>query len=269
MVSGPPIFKIQGKTLPEVWEKAVAAVYEHGVPIATEYNPDERSRDCTMVMVIEEPLSEPRIHRGASISGSQYYHEYTEEVLEGVNNHHVYEGKLPYTYHQRLFDYTLEDAYRRPALQGTGINQIEYIVEKLSSSAFSRRAQGITWNPASDPHRDDPPCLQRVWFRLYKLNQVDHLVMNTHWRSRDGFNASFLNMYALTLLQQRVADRIQKRINRPVKIGQYVDVSDSFHIYERALPDVERFLNAVKNLPWEKRTWSTDEFEKKSQTQAV
>ena len=261
---GQPIFQVEGRTIPEVWEEAVARVYHKGIPAPTEYNPKEKSRDCTMIMVVNEPLAEPRIHRGALISGSKFYQEYTEEVLDGINDHHIYEGKLPYTYHQRLFDYTLQDSYKKPQLQGTGIDQVNYIVKKLAESSFSRRAQGITWNPSSDPNRDDPPCLQRIWCRIYSVDGIDRLVMNTHWRSRDAFNASFLNMYALTLLQKSIADQVQEKTNRQLEVGQYIDVSDSFHIYERTLPDVERFLKAKEKLPWNKRTWTTKEFNEKT-----
>ncbi|MHA1713375.1 MAG: thymidylate synthase [Candidatus Ranarchaeia archaeon] len=266
MAPNRPVFKVEARTLPEVWEKAVEKVYSNGVSIATEYDEKEESRDCTMIMVIDDPLAEPRIHRGALISGAKFYQEYTKEVLEGTNDHHVYEGKLPYTYHQRLFDYTLEDSYRKPHLQGTGINQIEYIIEKLSRFGFSRRAQAITWNPSSDPHREDPPCLQRVWCRIYPFKGVHKLIMNTHWRSRDAYNASFLNMFALTLLQKRIAEGVQKKTGQHIEVGQYVDISDSFHIYQRTLPDVDRFLKALTKMPWSQRTWTTQEFERKTQT---
>ena len=60
-----PVFLISDKSLPAVWEKAVLKLWEEGAQIKTEYDKpeDPPSRDCTMIMVVNQPLSEPRIHR--------------------------------------------------------------------------------------------------------------------------------------------------------------------------------------------------------------
>ena len=60
-----PVIKVEGATLPEAWEKAVIATWEDGLDIKTEYDKpgDPMSKDCTMVMVANDPMKEPRIHR--------------------------------------------------------------------------------------------------------------------------------------------------------------------------------------------------------------
>ncbi len=60
-----PVLKVEGKTLPEAWEKAVIETWTKGLDIKTEYDKegDPPSKDCTMIMVVTEPMSEPRIHR--------------------------------------------------------------------------------------------------------------------------------------------------------------------------------------------------------------
>ncbi|MFX1474141.1 MAG: thymidylate synthase [Promethearchaeota archaeon] len=256
---GAPVLLVKGRTLPEVWEEAVILLSEKGISIATEYNPDEQSIDAVMVMVVEEPLAEPRVHCGATVGSLAFYDEYVAEVLDGLNNIEVYEGKLSYTYHQRLFDYTAEDAFNRAELKGTGIDQLEYVIEKLAAAPYSRRAQAITWNPYYDPARDDSPCLQRLWFRIYQENNDRFLAMHSHWRSRDALHAAFLNMYALTLLQKRVAEHISEKLGKEVKVGQYVDVSDSFHVYGRAQDSLDRFLKTARNLPSDQKQWTTEQ----------
>lgn len=247
-----PVLKIEGKTLPEAWERAVIATWEDGLGIKTEYDKpgDPLSKDCTMVMVVAEPMAEPRIHR-AFPGGLEDLEVYRQEVVSGIHDHWIKpeEGKWTYTYHERLTSFPIE---------GKRIDQIDYIIKKLSQTPYSRRAQGITWNPAIDPITDDPPCLQRIWCRLVKSDKGYLLNMNTHWRSRDAYKASFMNIFALTDLQRVMAERISKNLGEKVSVGRYVDISDSFHIYGSYHADFKNFLKMVKERSFPERTWPSE-----------
>lgn len=248
-----PVIKVEGKTLPEAWEKAVVATWEDGLDIKTEYDKegDPSSKDCTMILAVADPMREPRIHR-AFPGGLEDLEVYRQEVVSGIHDHWIKpeEGKWTYTYHQRLFSFLIE---------GEAINQIDYIIKKLSQASYSRRAQAITWNPKLDPVTDDPPCLQRIWCRLVALDDGRYtLNMNTHWRSRDGYKASFMNMFALTDLQQNLAKEIAKKTGKDIIVGRYVDISDSFHIYGSYAEEFKRFLKTVRERPFEEKTWSTE-----------
>ena len=247
-----PVLHIEGRTLPEVWEKAVIEAWNKGIDIRTEYdkNQDPPSKDATVILVIHEPMGEPRIHR-AFPGGLEDLEIYRQEVVDGVHDHWIKpeEGKWTYTYHKRLFDYEMEN---------TGVKQIDYIVEKLSQVPFSRRAQAITWNPKLDPPTEDPPCLQRIWCRLASGKDGFELNMNTHWRSRDAFKASFMNIFALTDLQRLIAERIAAKIGKTVSVGRYVDITDSFHIYGSYKDEFKNFLNTVQQRSFEERTWTTE-----------
>lgn len=247
-----PVFKVEGKNLPEVWEKAVLATWENGITIKTEYDKknDPPSKDCTMIMVVEDPFAEPRIHR-AFPGGLEELEIYRQEVVNGVHDHWINpaEGKWTYTYHKRFFDFEMKNEK---------IDQINYIIEKLSKVPYSRRAQAITWNPLLDPLTDDPPCLQRLWLRLVEDEDKYMLNMNSHWRSRDAFKATFMNIFALTDLQRHIAEKISKKIGRKVIAARYVDICDSFHIYGSYYNDFEKFLNTLKNRDFEGRTWNSE-----------
>lgn len=247
-----PVLKVEGHTLPEAWEKAVIATWEDGLSIKTEYDKpeDPLSKDCTMIMVVGEPMAEPRIHR-AFPGGLEDLEIYRQEVVSGIHDHWIKpeEGKWTYTYHQRLTNFPIE---------GKRIDQIDYIIKKLIQTPYSRRAQGITWNPGTDPVTDDPPCLQRIWCRLVNLDEKKYaLNMNTHWRSRDAYKASFMNIFALTDLQRVMAGEISKGLGAEVRVGRYVDISDSFHIYGSYHSDFKNFLKMVKERPFGERTWPT------------
>jgi thymidylate synthase len=64
-VKGIPIILVEKETLPEAWEEAVIRTWQEGVSVRTEYDKpnDPLSRDCTMVIVVNAPFKEPRIHR--------------------------------------------------------------------------------------------------------------------------------------------------------------------------------------------------------------
>lgn len=245
-----PTLCVAGQTLPEAWEKAVLACWEQGAAIRTEYDKpgDPPSRDCTMMWVVEDPFLEPRLHR-AFPGGLEDLEVYRQEVVDGVHDHWIApeEGKWTYTYHKRLFAYEIE---------GETIDQVGAIVDRLSRAGHSRRAQAITWNPLLDLPTDDPPCLQRVWCRLLE-GEGEELVLNlnTHWRSRDAYKAAFMNAFALTDLQRRIAERIAERAGRPVRVGRYADISDSFHVYGSYFGEFKGFLSLVEKRSFEERTW--------------
>ncbi len=261
-----PVLRVQGKTLPEAWEKSVLAVWEQGVSVPTEYDkPGEPpSKDCTMIMEVLEPFAEPRIHL-AFPGGIEDLEKYRQEVVNGVHDHWIKpeEGKWTYTYHARMKNYKVVNDLSSSKVTSPypPVDQIQYIIDKLSKSYYSRRGQAVIWMPTADPATDDCPCLQRVWCRiLIDENDYKILNMNTHWRSRDAYKAAFMNIYAFTELQYEIAQKISEKIGEEVKVGRYVDITDSYHIYGIYFDEFqERFLKNVKGRSFEERIWRTDD----------
>ncbi|MEM2870421.1 MAG: thymidylate synthase [Thermoplasmata archaeon] len=270
-----PVLQARGRTVPEAWERSVLLLWERGARMRTEYDRegDEPSRDATMIIVVEDPMAEPRIHL-AFPGGIEDLEKYRQEVLYGVHDHWIKpeEGKWTYTYHQRLCAYAPVEDLSSSTVRSPfrPVNQLEYIVRKLSESPHSRRAQAITWIPTADPSTDDPPCLQRLWCRLVPAgpsppSSMDDRVkyflnMNTHWRSRDAYKAAFMNIYALTDLQRWLAEELGRRMGCGVAVGRYVDISDSYHIYGSYFREFsERFLKLVRERAFERRVWRTDD----------
>lgn len=201
-----------------------------------------------MMWVCDDPFAEPRIHR-AFPGGLEDLEIYRQEVVVGVHDHWIApeEGKWTYTYHKRLFCYEIENQV---------VDQINYMIDKLSEAGHTRRAQAITWNPKLDPPTDDPPCLQRVWCRMLADEQGQLVLnMNTHWRSRDAYKAAYMNAFAFTDLQRRMAEQIAKKIGQPVAVGRYADLVDSFHIYGSYFKQFEGFLKSVQTRSFAERTW--------------
>ncbi len=266
-----PVLSVFGETIPRAYEKAIKEVWEKGVSVRTEYDRpgDPPSRDATVIITVENPFGQPRFHRSFAdgLGGLSEYvmevvhgaHDYwvkpKEEILKGVESK---DTRWTYTYHGRLFEYEIED---------TVVDQVDYMVKKLSETPYSRRAQAITWNTKLDPPTDDPPCLQRVWGRLIE-DEEGALVfnMNTHWRSRDLYKAWFENVIALTTLMRKIAERISEETSRQVRLGRYVDISDSLHIYGSYFKELEgdpqkgikSFFELLQSRSYEERTWTSD-----------
>lgn len=266
-----PALMIEADNIPQAYEQAIKSVWDKGARLKTEYDRqgDPQSRDATVMIVVQEPFGQPRFHRSFA-DGLGGLAEYVMEVVHGAHDYWVKpveeilkagesrDTRWTYTYHERLFSYRIEDRV---------VNQIGYIIDKLSETGYSRRAQAITWNPKLDPPTSDPPCLQRIWGRLCEDGDGGYVFnMNTHWRSRDLFKAWFENVIALTTLMRKMAEEISIKIGRPVRIGRYVDISDSLHIYGSYFREIEgdpvrgikNFFEALEARPFEERTWSSD-----------
>jgi thymidylate synthase len=257
-----PTINVNANCLPEAWEKAVVAVWEQGLEIKTQYDKpgDPPSKDATVMITVVDPFNEPRIHKNFP-GGPEELESYRQEVVDGIHDHWIdpAAGKWTYTYHERLNAYTpvedLRDADSpRPF---PTVDQVRYIIDALSDCSHTRRAQAITWMPSCDPKTDDPPCLQRIWCRLIKDDAAYVLNMNTHWRSRDLYKAWFMNAYALTDLQRIIAAQIAEKVGVPVRVGRYVDISDSLHIYGSYFTNAEIEIEKMKTTPFSDRAWES------------
>ena len=253
-----PVLFVEGQSLAEAWEKSLVSLYQHGCDIKTEYDKpeDPPSKDCSMTIVVHDPLAEPMIHRDFP-GGLEDLQEYVLEVLDGIKDHCVRSAaddaddtRWEYTYHQRLFGYDcpgVEQVY----------DQIELLAAKLAKTPYSRRAQAITWKVWEDNFCYDPACLQSIWCRVLRDDEGAWVLnANVRFRSNDAYKAAFMNMFALVQLQQRIAERISELAGRQVLLGRYVHQADSYHIYGSYFDEFQaRFLKALETRTFERRTF--------------
>ena len=245
---------VDESSISKCWASALQQVFFEGDQIKTQYDAEDDlpSRDVTSAIHVKDPLSQPFSLRGKirRVAGSIIYCHpadiycieaikggYLTEVMAGDRDKDIWENETsyPYTYHDRLLNYKAMNVEDKPYLKNVsdellksvaelpGINQIQFIIEKLKKSPYTRRAQGITWRPLSDNIRFDPPCLQRIWFRVYE----GKLRMNTHWRSRDLFGAWEANVNGMVQMANYIAEEVG------VEFSEYFDFCDSLHIYGR------------------------------------
>jgi len=64
-----------------------------------------------------------------------------------------------------------------------------------------------------------------------------------------------MNVYAITDLQRIITEKISEKINKPVAVGRYVDISDSLHIYGSYFDEVVREVEKMWQSPFTERAW--------------
>jgi len=214
---------IETETIPEAWQSLVIKIWKEG-------NFSEKyGKEMALLIKIKEPWKEPRMHPG-DVNALMGMAAYRKEILEGTKDKLIGKGpSFPYTYHDRLTHYPLGDK--------AFLDQLKALTLSLKvDRERTNRNQAITWVPELDCGAKDPPCLQRIWCKIID----DKLVMHTTWRSRDAFRAWNMNVLALTELQLIMASELK------VKVGSYLDFSNSIHLYVKTWEDVSRFIETVK-----------------------
>jgi thymidylate synthase len=253
-MNGIPILYVEGDGIARAWEESLIELHRKGCVIQTQYDKpgDPPSKDATMIITITDPLAEPMIHKDFP-GGPEELQEYVMEVCDGIKDHLVRDPDDPadtrweYTYHQRLFAYTVPG--QKPW------NQIETLCQKLAEVPHTRRAQAVTWQVWEDNECYDPACLQSLWCRILEEEGQPVLSMNVRFRSNDAYKAAFMNIFALVQLQQRIAARVSELTDRVVKLGRYCHMVDSYHIYGSYFKEFEgRFLGMLERRTFAQRT---------------
>jgi thymidylate synthase len=79
--------------------------------------------------------------------------------------------------------------------------------------------------------------------------------MNARFRSNDAYKAAFMNIFALVQLQKLMAEKISQISGKPIEVGRYCHIADSYHIYGSYFREFEgRFLGALEKRTFEQRT---------------
>jgi len=193
---------VTGKSLPDAYHRALAALHENNEELpCPDY--DTRQKEASMTFVAEQPLSEPMISK-LFVGDPRSLEQYRQEMLDGILDFEVERGNWDYTYHMRME------------------KQIPWLIGELQRNPDSRRAVMVIRDEC-DQLSDSPACLQHIQF----LIRGGVLHCKVLFRSNDATKATFMNAYALVMLQKRIAETLG------VPVGSYTHRANSFHVYER------------------------------------
>jgi len=205
---------VSGVSLPDAYHMALTALHENNEELpCPDYN--TRQKEASMTFVAEQPLSEPMISK-LFIGDPRSLEQYRQEILDGILDFEVERGNWDYTYHQRME------------------KQIPWLIGELRRNPDSRRAV-LVIREECDLSSDSPACLQHIQFFI----RDGALHCKVLFRSNDATKATFMNAFALVMLQKRIADTLG------VPVGSYTHRANSFHVYER---DYDMFEGYVRRI---------------------
>lgn len=174
--------------------------------------------ECGMTMVVIHPLQEPMISK-FFIGGPRELQQYVMEMLDGILDFEVEKGNWAYTYHQRYAD------------------QLQFVIDELKRNPSSRRAVMTVRDKKADMGSDDPACLQLIQYFI-RDGKLDCTVV---FRSNDAVKATFMNAFALIMLQKSIADSLG------IEVGTYTHRANSFHCYEKDYSRLRQFYSRYNN----------------------
>jgi thymidylate synthase len=217
---------IRAPSIGRAHEQVIQMILEKGWVLNTEDN--EATVEYEEIAIqVDTPLAYPMVSQYSRFQ-QKFVEQYAKDLLNGSH------ASFEYDYHGRLFDWGEKLSVDG---QPVHVDQIAYIVKKIRSSANTRRAIAITWNPVIDEKLDDCPCLQLVQCVM----REGKLQMKVVFRSNDILTAAGANMYALVQLQKFIADQLG------VPCGTYTHISLVPHIYYiRDIHDIEPFCGKGK-----------------------
>lgn len=204
---------VRGHTLPNAYHIALVALWEKGKKVpCPDWNTEQK--EIGLTMTVKNPLEEPMISR-CFIGGPEDLEQYRQEMLDGILDFEIEKGNWSYTYHSRMTDYN-GDGNRFG-------DQVRFVVEELRRNPYSRRAVIDVRDNNRDMGSDDPACLQHIQFFI----RDGKLDLDVLFRSNDAVKATFMNAFALIMLQKRIADELG------VEVGTYTHRANSFHCYKK------------------------------------
>lgn len=207
---------VSGASLPEAYHKALLTLHSNNMELpCPDYNTNQK--EASMTIVVREPLAEPMISK-LFIGDPRSLEQYRQEILDGILDFEVERGNWEYTYHQRME------------------NQIPWIIEELRRNPDSRRAV-VSIRSEDDMETGSPACLQNIHF----LIREGKLHCKVLFRSNDATKATYMNAFALIMLQKRIADTLG------VGIGSYMHRANSFHVYERDYSMFDGYIRRIKS----------------------
>ena len=211
-------FFVHDLSLPVAYHRALSLLKLYGETVdCPDYN--TKQIEVSMTMEITQPLSEPMISK-LFIGGPRELEQYRQEMLDGILDFEIERGKWAYTYHDRI------------------AKQLPWLISELKRNPDTRRAVLLVRDFDADSKSDDPACLQHIQYFI----RDNTLCCKVLFRSNDACKATFMNAFALIMLQKRIADELG------VEMGTYVHRANSFHCYEKDYDLLRGYVHKIENF---------------------
>lgn len=219
---------VRGTSLASAYHDSLLDLWHDGEEVeCPDWNTTQM--ELALTFTINNALAEPMISK-LFIGGPHELEQYRQEMLDGILDFEIERGNWSYTYHDR---------YK---------NQYRFIIDELKRNPYSRRAVMDIRTP-DDIGSFDPACLQHIQYFI----RDDKLHCKVLFRSNDACKATFMNAFALIMLQKRIADELG------VEVGSYTHRANSFHCYEKDFGTLEMYANYILKRPLETLSYSYED----------
>jgi len=147
-------------------------------------------------------------------------------------------------YGPRLRRYQAINHFSDPAsdrVENTKVDQLSYVIQKLTNDTDSRQAIMSIWNPVIDTidGNKDIPCTN-----LFKFSIRDKkLNMTVFMRSNDLVKGACIDWFNFCIIQNLLASILN------VGVGDYWHIADSLHLYDTDYKQVKEILADPTCLP--------------------
>lgn len=222
-------YLVWGETLPEAYHQALLMLQLAPIIPCPDWNTNQK--ELSITMVVEHPLKDDMISR-LSFCDPTSLEQYCQEMLDGIMDFEIDKGNWVYTYHNRMVAYPIRTDHKIDYA-----NQVNFVINELTRNPYSRRAVIDIRDNSNDMYSDDPACLQNIQFFI----RDNKLHMKVLFRSNDACKAAFMNMFALIMLQKRIADELG------IEVGTYTHRANSFHCYERDFAMLDGYCNRIED----------------------
>ena len=207
---------IETQSLGQCWLQVSQKILEQGH--LARYDGQPIKEIALLAMVIEAPdPNDEIIQRFGDATWLEWMHEnfFTQKVVAEL-------GHAP-SYAIRLFNYANQ-----------GLDQLQWIIEKLKDNPESRSATLTTFMPLTDTSYI--PCISLLdfWVPAQKLE----LVVYAH--SLDFGKKAYGNLVELAHLQHRVANQLNR------SVGNLIIYAKSAHIYDQEWEYMQQLLSSVE-----------------------
>jgi len=240
---------INAENLAEAARKTIIACHDKGFRVETPKHREGMTLgyDASITIIVRNPDSEPKIYMPAMYNDGRGLMQYILEVTHGIHNHWKKDKEHPtrwgYTYNERFVD------------------QIPFVLQRIKHDWDEKRRitgrdyEFAIWRAGEDiiPEQEDAPCFQLGQFRFIHDGKGE-LVMNyeTNWRSRNLLKAWNENNTAQIELMKLMKAKVSQILDVPIKLGAYVDHSNSLHLYGLYIDrdDLEKQVKDMKKTPY-------------------
>lgn len=204
---------ISKNNIRDAWLTAVANVLYKGDDIKTEYDKPEDlpSKDATVLIEVKDPMSSPITRRGKLLKikskfGNLYevygcladtyligsiQSGYIEEILEGINDHFLWESgvSFPYSYHDRIYNYcpfSVEDTiHKNYDIEIMDNNFLKKHQKLIKADKIKTTEDSVIWKLKNGVEFDlDKKITKQIGFdkipigimNFPKINQMDYII---------------------------------------------------------------------------------------------